>query len=205
MSRYDVESGTLPAGIELTDYLTLVNPEYSEFHLFNAADLKKGNQMMTVHVMGTSSQNYDEQVSMTISGRMLTSGEALAVTPSDDCMWHISPQAAPPRPEEGKYDLWFFGKQVTVDNAADILGNGAAAFDPLTNTLTLRPGSGNSYGVAGNTPMLKSELDSLTLRVERAVMMRSQDGYGIEAKNLTVEIADPDVTLTVIGKTGAFS
>lgn len=202
---YDAESGILPAGIELTDYLTLVNPEYSEFHLFNEAELKKGDQMMTVRVSGSSSQNYDGQVNMTISGQMLTSGKELAVTPSDDCMWHISPQAAPPRPEEGKYDLWFFGKQVTVDNAADILGDGAAAFDPLTNTLTLRPGSGNSYGVVGNTPMLKSGLDSLTLRVERAVMMRSQDGYGIEAKNLTVEIADPDVTLTVIGKTGAFS
>ena len=205
IERYDAESGTLPARIELTDYLTLVNPEYSEFHLFSEAELKKGDQMMTVRVSGISSQNYDGQVSMTISGQMLTSGKELTVTPSNDCMWHISPQAAPPRPEEGKYDLWFFGKQVTVDNAADILGDGAAAFDPLTNTLTLRPGSGNSYGVAGNTPMLKSELDSLTLRVERAVMMRSQDGYGIEAKNLTVEIADPDVTLTVIGKTGAFS
>lgn len=202
---YDAESGILPAGIELTDYLTLVNPEYSEFHLFNEAELKKGDQMMTVRVSGSSSQNYDGQVNMTISGQMLTSGKELAVTPSDDCMWHISPQAAPPRPEEGKYDLWFFGKQVTVDNAADILGDGAAAFDPLTNTLTLRPGSGNSYGVVGNTPMLKSKLDSLTLRVERAVMMRSQDGYGIEAKNLTVEIADPDVTLTVMGKTAAFS
>lgn len=202
---YDAESDTLPAGTELTDYLTLVNPEHSEFHLFNTAGLKKGDQMMTVRVMGTSSQNYDGQVSMTISDQMLTSGKKLAVTPSDDCMWHISPQATPPRPEEGKYDLWFFGKQVTVDNAADILGDGAAAFDPLTNTLTLRPGSGNSYGVVGNTPMLKSELDSLTLRVERAVMMRSQDGYGIEAKNLTVEIVDPDVTLTVIGKTAAFS
>lgn len=202
---YDAESGILPAGIELTDYLTLVNPEYSEFHLFNEAELKKGDQMMTVRVSGSSSQNYDGQVNMTISGQMLTSGKELAVTPSDDCMWHISPQAAPPRPEEGKYDLWFFGKQVTVDNAADILGDGAAAFDPLTNTLTLRPGSGNSYGVVGNTPMLKSGLDSLTLRVERAVMMRSQDGYGIEAKNLTVEIADPDVTLTVMGKTAAFS
>jgi len=202
---YDAESGTLPAGIELTDYLTLVNPEYSEFHLFNEAELKKGDQMMTVRVSGSSSQNYDGQVNMTISDQILTSSKELAVTPSDDCMWHITAQPAPPRPEEGKYDLWFFGKQVTVDNAADILGDGAAAFDPLTNTLTLRPGSGNSYGVAGNTPMLKSELDSLTLRVERAVMMRSQDGYGIEAKNLTVKIADPDAALTVIGKTGAFS
>ena len=202
---YDAESGTLPAGTELTDYLTLVNPEHSEFHLFNEAELKKGGQMMTVRVSGSSSQNYNGQVNMTISDQILTSRKKLAVTPSDDCMWHITAQPAPPQPEEGKYDLWFFGKQVTVDNAADILGDGAAAFDPLTNTLTLCPGSGNSYGVAGNTPMLKSELDSLTLRVERAVTMRSQDGYGIEAKNLTVEIADPDVTLTVIGKTAAFS
>ena len=202
---YNAESGTLPAGIELTDYLTLVNPEHSEFHLFNEAELKKGSQMMTVRVSGSSSQNYNGQVNMTISDQILTSSKKLAVTPSDDCMWHITAQPAPPQPEEEKYDLWFFGKQVTVDNAADILGDGAAAFDPLTNTLTLCPGSGNSYGVVGNTPMLKSELDSLTLRVERAVMMRSQDGYGIEAKNLTVEIADPDVTLTVIGKTGAFS
>lgn len=201
---YDAESVTLPAGTELTDYLTLVNPEHSEFHLFNEAELKKGGQMMTVRVSG-SSQNYNGQVNMTISDQILTSRKKLAVTPSDDCMWHITAQPAPPQPEEEKYDLWFFGKQVTVDNAADILGDGAAAFDPLTNTLTLCPGSGNSYGVAGNTPMLKSELDSLTLRVERAVMMRSQDGYGIEAKNLTVEIAGPDVTLTVIGKTGAFS
>lgn len=137
---------------------------------------------MTVRVSGSSSQNYNGQVNMTISDQILTSGKALAVTPSDDCMWHITAQPAPPQPEEEKYDLWFFGKQVTVDNAADILGDGAAAFDPLTNTLTLCPGSGNSYGVAGNTPMLKSELDSLTLRVERAVTMRSQDGYGIEAK-----------------------
>lgn len=202
---YDAESGTLPAGTELTDYLTLVNPEHSEFHLFNEAELKKGGQMMTVRVSGSSSQNYNGQVNMTISDQILTSNKKLAVTPSDDCMWHITAQPAPPQPEEEKYDLWFFGKQVTVDNAADILGDGAAAFDPLTNTLTLCPGSGNSYGVAGNTPMLKSELDSLTLRVERAVTMRSQDGYGIEAKNLTVEIADPDVTLTVIGKTAAFS
>lgn len=202
---YDAESGTLPAGTDLTDCLLLDTPVSSEFHLSNAADLKKGDQMMAVRVMGISSQNYDGQVNMTISGQILASCKELAVTPSDDCMWHISPQAGPSQPEDEKYDLWFFGKQVTVDNAADILGDGAVAFDSLTNTLTLRPGSGNSYGVAGNTPMLKSELDSLTLRVERSVMMCSQDGYGIEAKNLTVEIADPDVTLTVMGKTAAFS
>ena len=200
---YDAESETLPSGTELTSYFDLNTPN-GEFHLFNAIDLKKGDKMMAVRVTGISSQNYDGQVNMTISGRMLTSGKELAVTPSDDCMWHISPETSS-QPEKEAYDLWFFGKQVTVDNAADILGDGAAAFDPLTNTLTLRPGSGNSYGVAGNTPMLKSELDSLTLRVERTVMMRSQDGYGIEAKNLTVEIADPDVTLTVIGKSAAFS
>lgn len=202
---YNAESGTLPAGTELTDYLTLVNPEHSEFYLFNEADLKKGDQMMAVRVMGISSQNYNGQVNMTISDQILTSGKELAVTPSDDCMWHITAQTTPSQPEEEKYDLWFFGKQVTVDNATDILGDGAAAFDSLTNTLTLCPGSGNSYGVAGNTPMLKSELSSLTLRVEKSVTLSSQDGFGIEAKNLTVEIADPDAALTVIGKTGAFS
>lgn len=202
---YNAESGTLPAGTELTDYLTLVNPEHSEFYLFNEADLKKGDQMMAVRVMGISSQNYNGQVIMTISDQILTSGKELAVTPSDDCMWHITAQTTPSQPEEEKYDLWFFGKQVTVDNATDILGDGAAAFDSLTNTLTLCPGSGNSYGVAGNTPMLKSELSSLTLRVEKSVTLSSQDGFGIEAKNLTVEIADPDAALTVIGKTGAFS
>ena len=201
---YDAESSTLPAGTDLTDYLLLDTPVSSEFRLSNAADLKKGNQMMAMRVTGTSSRNYDGQVNMTISGGILTSGKKLAVTPSDDCMWHISPETSS-QPEKEAYDLWFFGKQVTVDNAADILGDGAAAFDPLTNTLTLHPGRGNSYGVAGNTPMLKSELDSLTLRVERTVMMRSQDGYGVEAKNLTIKIADPDATLTVIGKTAAFS
>jgi hypothetical protein len=101
------------------------------------------------------------------------------------------------------YGLWFFDTQVTKDNMSDILGGGEASFNPKTNTLTLQ--TDNSYTVTGDTPMLKSILPSLTLRVEGNSTLHSQDGVAVDAKNLTITLADSSASLTVIGEKAAFS
>ena len=101
------------------------------------------------------------------------------------------------------YGLWFFDTQVTKDNMSDILGGGEASFNPKTNTLTLQ--TDNSYTVTGDTPMLKSILPSLTLRVEGNSTLHSQDGIAVDAKNLTITLADSSASLTVIGEKAAFS
>ena len=203
---YDTTAKRLPAGTDLKDYLHLEAPAGGSYHLFNAADQNQGDQMMAVNIRGTGSGFYHGQVNMTVSGNLLKSGKDLTVTPSDDCVWDISPEPSTPPPEDGSYALWFFGTKVTEANKADILGKGKgeASFDPKTNTLTLRA-NGNSFGTAGTTPMLKSELDHLTLRIESSITMKKQDGIAIEAKNLTIQIANPSASLTVIGKPAAFS
>ena len=203
---YDTTAKRLPMGTDLTDYLRLEAPAGGSYHLFNAADQNQGDQMMAVNIRGTGSGFYHGQVNMTVSGNLLKSGKDLTVTPSDDCVWDISPEPSTPPPEDGSYALWFFGTKVTEANKADILGKGKgeASFDPKTNTLTLRA-NGNSFLTAGTTPMLKSELDHLTLRIESSITMKKQDGIAIEAKNLTIQIANPSASLTVIGKPAAFS
>ena len=205
---YDAENGTLPAGTDLTNYLLLDTPADGEFYLVNEKSLTQNDRMMAVRIQGRGCTPYHGQVTMTISGKILASGKDLSVTPSDDCVWNISPEPSTPTPppEDESYALWFFGTKVTEANKADILGKGKgeASFDPKTNTLTLRA-NGNSFGTAGTTPMLKSELDHLTLRIESSITMRKQDGIAIEAKNLTIQIANPSASLTVIGKPAAFS
>ena len=208
INGYDAENGTLPAGTDLTNYLLLDTPADGEFYLVNEKSLTQNDRMMAVRIQGRGCTPYHGQVTMTISGKILASGKNLSVTPSDDCVWNISPEPSTPTPppEDESYALWFFGTKVTEANKADILGKGKgeASFDPKTNTLTLRA-NGNSFGTAGTTPMLKSELDHLTLRIESSITMRKQDGIAIEAKNLTIQIANPSASLTVIGKPAAFS
>ena len=49
-----------------------------------------------------------------------------------------------------EYDIWVGGTLVTSENAGDVLGNGTVAYDPDTNTLTLRDANITTPHEAGN-------------------------------------------------------
>ena len=65
------------------------------------------------------------------------------------------------------YDLDIAGTKVTVDNKADILGDGAASYDPTSKTLTL------SKDITSNWRVINSKISGLKIVVETNVTLES--------------------------------
>lgn len=65
------------------------------------------------------------------------------------------------------YDLDIAGTRVTVDNKADILSDGAASYDPTSNTLTLKK------DITSNWRVINSKISGLKIVVEANVTLES--------------------------------
>lgn len=181
----------IPAGTELTEYLALDKPQGGIWKLTTAEDAYQDDNFISVTISGTAGgTNCSEPVTLTISGKILASGEDLAVTPDENVRWDIT--GSPTQATE--YDLWVYGEQVTSRNQADILNNGMASFDPQTGTLFLK--NADLQGEIKD-PVIKSGLDALTLSVTGQNTLRCMEGVVIDAKGLTVMPTDAASSLTV--------
>jgi len=84
--------------------------------------------------------------------------------------------------ETHAYELWLFGKQVTSDNASDILGDGAASYNASTNTLTIKK------DMIGEDYILKNEIKGLTVKTTKALTLQSENYAGLYfIKDATVQ------------------
>ena len=70
------------------------------------------------------------------------------------------------------YDLALFGVKVTSDNAADILGDGAASYDAGSNTLTIKK------DITKTDYILKNEIKGLTIKTTKALTLKSTNKPG---------------------------
>ena len=70
------------------------------------------------------------------------------------------------------YDLALFGVKVTSDNAADILGDGAASYDAGSNTLTIKK------DITKTDYILKNEIKGLTIKTTKALTLKSTNNPG---------------------------
>ena len=181
----------IPAETDLTDYLALETPQGGvQWKLTTAEDAYQNTRGISVTVSGIAGgTNCSEPVNLTISGQLLSSGEDLAVTPNQDGRWDITGSPT----QATNYDLWVYGEQVTSRNQADILNNGMASFDPQAGTLFLK----NADLQEIREPVIKSNLDALTLSVTGQNTLRCMEGVVIDAKRLTVMPADAASSLTV--------
>ena len=86
------------------------------------------------------------------------------------------------------YDLWLGCTQVTNANAADILGDGTASYDPETKTLTLN----NFTGVQGthDDALIFGEIDMLTLNLVGTQIEPDGDKDSVFAQNLDQVFVD---------------
>ena len=75
--------------------------------------------------------------------------------------------------ETQAYELWLFGKQVTSDNASDILGNGAASYNAASKTLTVKK------DISGKDYILQNNIKGLKIKTAKALTMQSTDFAGI--------------------------
>ena len=182
----------IPAGTDLTDYLALETPQGGvHWKLTTAEAAYQDARTIVVTVSGIAGgTNCSEPVNLTISGRLLSSGEDLAVTPDQNGRWDITGSTT----QATEYDLWVYGVQVTSRNQADILSNGMASFDPQTGTLFLK--NADLQGEVAN-PVIRSTLDKLTLSVTGQNTLRSMEATAIDAKRMTVALANAGSSLTV--------
>ncbi|MBR6608978.1 MAG: InlB B-repeat-containing protein [Oscillospiraceae bacterium] len=96
--------------------------------------------------------------------------------------------------EVTKYDVWVAGKQVTSANAADVLGDGAASYNPTTNTLTVS----KNIAATGTTQhaIYAKTTDAFNVNVADGVTLSAADGSGIYVDYGSVNLtADGDVTI----------
>ena len=181
----------IPTGTDLTDYLTLDKPQGGIWKLTTAEKAYQDDTSIQLTISGTAGgTNCSDPVTLTISGTMLDSGEKLAVSPSKYTRWNITGSTT----QATEYDLWVDGVQVTSRNQTDILNNGMASFDPQTSTLFLK-NADLQLGI--KDPVIKSELDALTLSVTGQNTLCCLEGVVIDAKRLTVMLTDADSSLTV--------
>lgn len=181
----------IPTGTDLTDYLTLDKPQGGIWKLTTAENAYQDDTSIQLTISGTAGgTNCSDPVTLTISGTMLDSGEDLAVSPSKYTRWNITGSTT----QAMEYDLWVYGVQVTSRNQTDILNNGMASFDPQANTLFLKNADLQS-GI--KDPVIKSELDALTLSVTGQNTLCCLEGVVIDAKRLTVMPTDATSSLTI--------
>ena len=110
-----------------------------------------------------------------------------------------------------RYDLWVGGKLVTETNKNDILENGIAAYNPSTNTLTLKGGTINGQGVSndGTTGFgagIYSEVDGLIINVVNngsTIVNSAKDCHGIYLKGNTT-ISGDGLLIVQGGSTGVY-
>ena len=118
------------------------------------------------------------------------------------------------------YNLWVGGKQASSLNKDDILGNGAAAYDPSSKTLTLK---GNISAV--DQPAIRSQIDGLIIKPTKnlsitangsnamylektaniygggKITMTATNNHGVSIKDGTLALKDADVKITCTGTT----
>jgi len=84
------------------------------------------------------------------------------------------------------YDVWVIGKQVTSANASDVLGDGAASYDPATNTLTVKK---DISSTTENAIQAETEAD-FTIDVEGKVKMDTVNGIKYTGDGMMTVIGD---------------
>ena len=118
------------------------------------------------------------------------------------------------------YNLWVGGKQASSLNKDDILGDGAAAYDPSSKTLTLK---GNISAV--DQPAIRSQIDGLIIKPTKnlsitangsnamylektaniygggRITMTATNNHGVSIKDGTLALKDADVKITCTGTT----
>ena len=100
--------------------------------------------------------------------------------------------------EEGLYDVWVAGVQVSEENRDDVLGDGKVRFDPSTNTLTLDGAEFSAVEPRTGALILAQDLD---LTVKGSASLEAEDAaLGIYSLNSSLTL-DGKFTL----KTGGAS
>ena len=97
-----------------------------------------------------------------------------------------------------EYDVWVAGTQVTSANAADILGDGAASYNPTTNTLTVN----KNISATGCDVIQASTENDFNVVIADGVILTSADDDGIYYYGdgvLTVTGNNIDITLLSSG------
>lgn len=89
------------------------------------------------------------------------------------------------------YRLWICGEQVDSVNASDIFGDGTAAFDSATNTLTL-----TGAELESDDTCIESALPSLTIQLNGDSVLKSDETYGIQANGTLTLSGSGSLTLT---------
>ena len=85
------------------------------------------------------------------------------------------------KPPAVEYDLWVAGTQVTAANAADVLGDGAFAYDATAKKLTVRGSCACQYD-----PVINSEIPGLTVSAEQNVTLSSESDVINTYKDMTI-------------------
>lgn len=78
---------------------------------------------------------------------------------------------------KGSYDLKIAGIQVNSDNMCDITGDGAASYNPLTKTLTIK----GDISSTGNAVVNNTGVEGLTILVAKDATLSSPDRTGINS------------------------
>lgn len=101
-----------------------------------------------------------------------------------------------------EYNLYIAGTQVTSDNAADILGDGAASYDASSNTLTI---SGDITAPDNEKSCIEGEMDNLTIIVAATAKLSSTAcAISITGKKTTIT-GDKTLTIVTPGKPSSYA
>ena len=112
---------------------------------------------------------FTESTAVSLSGASVKSVQLLSETQLTVCTENVTlPEAV-----QG-YNVWVGGVQVNDDNKDDILGDGKAAFDPSTNTLTLNEAELSAVHEASGAILLSQDLD---LTVKGSATLESEDAF----------------------------
>ena len=100
------------------------------------------------------------------------------------------------------YKLYIAGTQVTSDNAANILGDGAASYDASSNTLTIKA---DITAPDTQTSCIEGEMDNLTIIVAaNAKLSSTAHAISITGKKTTIT-GDKTLTIVTPGKPSSYA
>ena len=106
------------------------------------------------------------------------------------------------RVAKSRYDLYVGGTQVTLENKNDILGNGMFSYDADNNVLTVK---GGDYSSASGEPVIDSEIDGLTVKLEGKTALRSHNSTIRAVGAITVDGGGYELNLASVNSCALYA